>query len=448
MEFKEFCKRVNNKCIELQNIEKELISDTQAFEAYATLNVMRLDTEGDYLRFIFILNLLNSYVKQNDAKINYHFKLFLEKFLKLVIQNRFDGVKYNQLKDDKGGFVIIQFGELQFSFHSVKLDVLDLEKITDESLLWDGVKKQVCALTIYEMCKSDELLTSNLTKYNGSLKDKLESIMLDFNEGYIDFDYDFNTLRMNNDEYELFSKRYDKFIKYNLPYPFYDIERQTLEYVYKTKDYDFDNKKTDEYVQVSDTLEYALDDIAGESLYFPYNTKLYSDDNENKIGHSHAHSFEEVITEMYNFPESFSIDDEDQEYYSKQELRYLFRVQNYLLSIGLKDNDKNKDRYFNEIRETHIGEFFHTVSDDALNAIENGSINYIVRRYRKEFPRTEGYLIGKKLLLRNIDGVLKYKIEFTGLELKPYSEVKNLFKLDVLDDDLVEVQYFNIINRY
>lgn len=444
MEFKEFCKKVNSKCIELQNIDKEVISDSEAFEAYATLNVMKLDSDGDYLRFISILNLLNSYVKQEGAKLNYHFKLFLERFLKLVIQNKFDGVRYNELKDDKGGFVIIQFGELQFSFHSVKLDVSEIEKITDESLLWDGVKKQVCALTIYEMCKSDELLTSNLTKLNGNLKDKLESIMLDFEEGYIDFNYDFNTLRMNDDEYELFSKRYDKFIKYNLPYPFYDIERQTLEYVYKTRDYDLENKKHDEYVQVSDTLEYALDDIAGESLYFPYNTKL----SEDKIGHSHAHSFEEVINEMYNFPESFSIDDEDQEYYSKQELRYLFRVQNYLLSIGLKDNDKNKDRYFNEIRETHIGEFFHTVSDVALAAIESGSVNYIVRKYRKEFPRTLDYLVGKRLVLRNLDGVLKYQIEFTGLELKPYKEVKDLFKLDVLDDDLVEIQYFNIINRY
>lgn len=444
MEFKEFCKNVNLKCIELQNIDKEVISDTKAFEAYATLNVMILDTDGDYLRFISILNLLNSYVKQEGAKLNYHFKLFLERFLKLTIQNKFDSVRYNELKDDKGGFVIIQFGELQFSFHSVKLNVLDLEKITDESLLWDGVKKQICALTIFEMCKSDELLTSNLTKFNGNLIEKLESIMLDFEEGYIDFDFDFNTLRMNDDEYKLFSKRYDKFIKYNLPYPFYDIERQTLEYVYKTKYYDLENKKYDEYIQVSDTLEYALDDIAGESLYFPYNTKL----NEDKIGHSHAHSFEEVINEMYNFPESFSIADEDHEYYSKQELRYLFRVQNYLLSIGLKDNDKNKDRYFNDIRETHIGEFFHTVNEDILNAIENGSVNYIVRKYRSEFSRAEEYLVGRRLLLRNIDGVLKYQIEFTGLELKPYNEVKYLYKFDIPDDELVEIQYFNIINRY
>ena len=140
---------LNDKCIELQNVEKEYIEDKVAMEAYATINVMKLVEEGDYLRYISCLNLLNSYVKQDGAKLDYHFKLYLEKFLKIVVKNKFKGIKFNTLKDNKGGYIIIQFGELQFSFHSVKLNVENLDGITDESLDWDGIKKQICALILF-----------------------------------------------------------------------------------------------------------------------------------------------------------------------------------------------------------------------------------------------------------------------------------------------------------
>ena len=40
---------------------------------------------------------------------------------------------------------------------------------------------------------------------------------------------------------------------------------------------------------------------------------------------------------MYDYPETFNISTEEEEFYSKQELKYLRRVQKYLLFIGLKD---------------------------------------------------------------------------------------------------------------
>ena len=75
------------------------------------------------------------------------------------------------------------------------------------------------------------------------------------------------------------------------------------------------------------------------------------------VGHSHAHSFEEVVSALYSSPESFSIAKDEEQYYSKQELEYLRRVQKYLLFIGMKDLEKQKvpvSRYRNKIHSKVI----------------------------------------------------------------------------------------------
>ena len=62
---------------------------------------------------------------------------------------------------------------------------------------------------------------------------------------------------MNKKEYKEFLKRYDKFQKNNLPTPFWDDERQTLEYVH------FINEEERE---ISDDLVYALENITRAGL--------------------------------------------------------------------------------------------------------------------------------------------------------------------------------------
>lgn len=145
---------------------------------------------------------------------------------------------------------------------------------------------------------------------------------------------------MNEFEYKEFSKRYDKFKNNNLPTPFFDKERQTLEYVYF--DNDEDNKKTT--LQVNSDLIKALGDIARTGLYYSFSTKNIDSKNSNR--QCHAHSFEEVVRALYDFPESFHIAEDEEEFYSKQELDYLKQVQKYLLNIGLKDLE-SEERHFN-----------------------------------------------------------------------------------------------------
>ncbi len=170
---------------------------------------------------------------------------------------------------------------------------------------------------------------------------------------------------MTDSEYKEFVKRYEKFKGCNLPVPFRDEERQVKEYVYYDKNhYSNEVDESRNYI-VSTDLCYALEGLSLASLYYSYDCGGYREVEEGKyeffVGHTHAHSFEEVLRDLYDYPESFSIPEKDEEYYSKQELKYLKRIQDYLLSIGLKDKDEPQydsngeyiiplDRYRNESR--------------------------------------------------------------------------------------------------
>ena len=65
---------------------------------------------------------------------------------------------------------------------------------------------------------------------------------------------------MNKKQTKEFEKRYDKFKNSNLPTPFWDDERQTLEYVYY-----YDNKPV-----INNCLFEALADIALTGFYYSF----------------------------------------------------------------------------------------------------------------------------------------------------------------------------------
>ena len=446
--FYEFCKNINDKCRELQTIEKEFIDDKTAIEALALINTMKLINEGDYLRFISAVNLLNSFVKQDKKKLDYHFKRYVEKFLSVCVRNKVNFVKYNNLKDDSGDYIIIQFGELQFSFHNVKVEVEGLECITDSSLLWDGIRKQVCALTIYEMCKSSDLLTSNITKFGGNLDSKVSGIVEDFEIGYIDFNDDFNNIDMDDEEYKIFNKRFDRYQKYNLPYPFYDTERQVLEYV--NKDYLMYDPDEQEYISRNIYLSEALSGIISSFFYYSFNTRLEDENGNYYSGHSHAHNFEEVVAECYRYPEHFDILDSDKEYYSEQQLKYLRRLKKYLLFIGVKDqvtyNDKK--RYYNEFREKHLDTLVIDMDDDRLEKVINNKF-IVYPYYESDGEEYFNHFNGDKRFLRNSNDDIVYLIEFYSGAIATVKDIKDKYPINGKnDDDKVEIVYFNILEKY
>jgi hypothetical protein len=83
----------------------------------------------------------------------------------------------------------------------------------------------------------------------------------------------------------------------NLPTRFWDEERQTLEYIYFSK-----NNLEEIELNVNNSLTDSLGDIVRVGFYYPFTARYLIQKKENNkyifqtvVGHNHAHSFEEVV---------------------------------------------------------------------------------------------------------------------------------------------------------
>lgn len=250
-----------------------------------------------------------------------------------------------------------------------------------------------------------------------------------------------------------FMKRYDKFKNNNLPTPFWDEKRQTLEYVNignRKNLYNFDN--VDNKMKVYNNLTSALEDVTDIGFYYPFNAKyqeLTKNGNKFVVGNTHTHSFENVVEVLYQSPESFYISSEDEEFYSKQELRYLKKLQKYLLFIGLKDIETNKvpvSRYRNKLHEKYKNAYIISLNNEILNNILNGKINFIIYKWYSGYKENKYKKKEYQCLITDKDYNFKLFIEYSYDELKLYKDIKDLYPMDnVNESDKVIIRYFNII---
>jgi len=219
-----------------------------------------------------------------------------------------------------------------------------------------------------------------------------------------------------------FDKRYEKFKDNNLPTPFYDEERKVFEYV-----------SFNENLFVDSDLIYPLGDISWSYLLYPYYIKDYARlENDNKaklqLFHSHSHNFKDVLYDLYMHPESFKISDEDKEYYSRQELDYLDKIQKFLNLIKLKDIYKGKkNRYNNNLYNKYKEAHFIRLDNDIINLMINNKLNYIVSSIN--------YDIGKTFLILDKENNYKLFIKTTNKERCLYSDIKMYYPNDVYKDD-------------
>ena len=184
--FKLFCDELNDECRRLQNSDREKISDDDAFRAYLYIKLTKLELAGDFLLFLACINLLNSYVKQDDAKIGYSFKREIDYFLEICLRKNSSMLKICEENDgNKGNLLIIQLYSIQFSFHSIKYRYSEVE--LDKNIEWDGIRKQKCALTIYRRCIDNKSLRSNITFRGDNLDSKIEQYMVSYRKGFMDF---------------------------------------------------------------------------------------------------------------------------------------------------------------------------------------------------------------------------------------------------------------------
>lgn len=267
-----------------------------------------------------------------------------------------------------------------------------------------------------------------------------------------------NNMTQKKFDYEEFNKRYDKFKKNNLPTPFWDEERQTLEYVYfYNAKLNADNEEKE--LMVHNNLLDALGEIALTNVCYPYTTKYIESWLENGklirksvVRSFHSHSFEEVVESLYSAPESFSIAKDEEQFYSKRELEYLRRVQKYLLFIGMKDLELKKapvSRYRNKLHAKYEHAKLYSFNDFALSKMLSGERNFIVKNW---FENHQDRIYKKKeyqALITDKEDNFKMFVEFTHEEIKTYQEIKKLYKNDELkDSDKVIVIYFKILETF
>lgn len=195
------------------------------------------------------------------------------------------------------------------------------------------------------------------------------------------------------------------------------------------------------------SLYEGLSDVINFGFYYSFNTRLLlrtSDGKDStKIGHSHAHSFDEVIREVYYNPESFSIDEEDYELYSKQELLFLHRLQNFLRVAGIKDLDfVDKDSEIKRARSERVKELldYKQCRFKKADEVIEGKINKLIVPFvsDKFLGDTKYIVVSVEGDYKGIVSVKKEKIKF--IDISKYDIDYKMLGYESMDDYIESIR--------
>lgn len=157
-------------------------------------------------------------------------------------------------------------------------------------------------------------------------------------------------------------KKFKKYKDAGLPVMVYN--KRGLEYLRYDKVLNEKGKLVDEVFIYDDFVE-VIENTINMGFYYPYNSLVRVTDADGEyheeIGHSHSHTFQSVVHEVYYNPSAFSIEEEDREYYSKQEYDFLMRLKSYLLVI--EREDIKYDASIDDINELALNELASKYKD-------------------------------------------------------------------------------------
>jgi len=157
-----------------------------------------------------------------------------------------------------------------------------------------------------------------------------------------------------------------------------------------------------------------------------------------------------VVQSLYDFPESFKIEDDELVYYSKQELEYLRRVQKYLLFIGLKDLDSRKpkvDRFRNKKHAKYGGIPIHCYKEESLKDFLSGKRNFTVGKWYEGFENRE--YEDYYMLFADMEDNIKMYVKLIKKQEKRYDSIKDKFQDETLkEEDKVILTYFEIMEIF
>ena len=184
----EYTERINTTCIALQSYDKEEVIHELAFEALTIIKNMKIEDAGDALLYCASLNLLNTYVKQRNSLIGYSFKDEIHYMTSILLNLDLDDVYIDY--HDSEVLLVVQIFHIQFSFHYVKKkqEIVDLCNSRHYMKLeWDGVRKQMCATTLYNEVRKNKIRVCNITYRGKLLEKKIERMLSVYKEGKTNF---------------------------------------------------------------------------------------------------------------------------------------------------------------------------------------------------------------------------------------------------------------------
>lgn len=92
-------------------------------------------------------------------------------------------------KEGKNSLLVVAVAGIQFSFHNVPVnkDMVRFNRSKGVTLEWDGVRKQMCASSIFESVKENKTRCSNSTFRGKNLEEKVNVMYGKYKEGKVDF---------------------------------------------------------------------------------------------------------------------------------------------------------------------------------------------------------------------------------------------------------------------
>lgn len=174
-----------------EEAEKEVVPEETAYKSLIIARNYNVSGIGDLLLFSAALNVLNTYVKQsreNKKKVGYAFKSSTDIVVRYLLNNPTELARFEFQKDHNMPFLILEIGTIQFSFHNIVLPhdcakschLLEPEKCT---LAWDGIKKQSCAVSVFEFAEKNSFGRTDKMLNGADYQSELNKLLTEYHDG-------------------------------------------------------------------------------------------------------------------------------------------------------------------------------------------------------------------------------------------------------------------------
>ena len=152
---KKFTKSLNKLCYKLRKNDKEVVDKDTMLEAKEIVFNSVPRSSYEVLLYCASLNVLNTYVKQEQNDISYYFKKnVIDVLVNTIVGNKFKGVSFYFDKDKGNSICYIKIYDIIFSFHGVGTNEIDQKRYTNnkayKKISFDNIRKQHVSRTLFE----------------------------------------------------------------------------------------------------------------------------------------------------------------------------------------------------------------------------------------------------------------------------------------------------------